>query len=412
MRVARTAAAIGAGLALALGAATAGGVSAQAVPVPEQDAFYAVPVDVAAHANGDILNSRSVSASAYLLPLPVRAWQVQYKTLDSENHPSAYVTTILVPILPWLGSGPRPLVSYQTAEDGVAGKCAPSYALRAGLTGGFSNSEGETGLILLALLQGWAVAAPDYEGPNSAFLGGPGEAHGVLDGVRAALHFGSSGLGATTPVGLWGYSGGSFATADAAQLQPSYAPDLHLAGIATGGLVADINATIHAFSGTAVGGAIPMGVNGVLRAYPDVDLQSYLSEKGKAMVEVTAGDCINDAALRFPFANVEDLEAFPGALQQPVVQDLLRANSPDGIGGFPTAPVYDYHATFDELAPVGPDRDLMRSYCSAGVVVQHVEDLLAEHISETITGAPGAIAFLARRFANKPAVNTCSSIPG
>jgi hypothetical protein len=411
MRAPRITAALVGGLLLAATGLAVGPGAASAVPVPEQDAFYRVPADVAAHSSGDILNSRSVSVSAYGLPLPVRAWQLQYRSLDSENRPTADVTTILVPVLPWLGRGARPLVSYQTAEDGVAGKCAPSYALRAGLAGGVSNSEAETGLMLLALLRGWAVAVPDYEGPDSAFLGGPGEAHGVLDGLRAALHFTPAGLGAAGPVGLWGYSGGSLASADAAQLQPSYAPELHLAGVATGGLVADIDATIYAFSGSVLGGAIPMGVNGMLRAFPAAHLEQYLSAKGRAEVAATAGDCINDAALRYPLTRVADLEAYPGALAQPAVQDLLRASSPDGIGGVPTAPVYDYHAIFDEFAPIGPDRALMRGYCAAGVVVQHVEDLVAEHISETVTGAPGALTFLADRFAGRTPKNTCASIP-
>src|SRR6202035_184338 len=123
-------------------------------------------------------------------------------------------------------------VSYQTAEDGVAGKCSPSYALRAGIVAVDGNSEAETALIAAALLRGFAVAAPDYEGPNSAFLGAPGEAHGVLDGVRAAFHFAPDGFTVHTPVALWGYSGGSVASADAAELQPVYAPELKLAGIA------------------------------------------------------------------------------------------------------------------------------------------------------------------------------------
>jgi hypothetical protein len=53
----------------------------------------------------------------------------------------------------------------------------------------------------------------------------------------------------------------------------------------------------------------------------------------------------------------------------------------------------------------------MARYCAAGVPVDHVEDLLGDHISETITGAPGAIAFLRSRFDGAPVVNNCGRFP-
>ena len=385
--------------------------SAAPIPLPTSDPFYSVPSGVAGLANGTIIKSRPVSATTFSLPLPVKAWQVQYKTLNSENQPTADVTTVMVPLVPWLGKGPRPLVSYQTAEDGVGSKCAPSYALRAGLADASANSELETPIMALALLQGWAVAAPDYEGPNSAFLGGPGEAHGVLDGVRAAQHFTASGLGTSTPVALWGYSGGSLATAEAAQIQSTYAPDLHFAGIALGGLVADINATINDFSGSFAGGAIPVGIVGMERAYPDANLGQYLNARGNADVAAAQNDCLTDAASQFPGLSVSQIEATPGALELPQVQALIKANSPDGIPGTPTAPVYDYHSLNDEFAPLTNDRQQMTRYCAAGATVQHVEDLPSEHISEVAVGAPGAIAFLTERFAGLAPINNCATIP-
>jgi hypothetical protein len=380
-------------------------------PLPDDDPFYSVPANVGSHANGAILGSRTVTAVAFSVPLPAKAWQVKYKTTDNQGKPTATVTTILVPFTPWLGAGRRPLVSYQTAEDGVGTKCSPSYALRAGAAAAGSNSELETPLIATALQNGWAVAAPDYEGPNSAFLGGTGEGQAVLDGVRAAQHFSPAGLSPATPTGLWGYSGGSFATAAAAQLAGSYAPELSFKGVALGGLVADINATTQAFSGTVLGGALIVGIIGMRRANPDFDFDAYLNDRARAHIANSQTDCVNDAALKYPFLSIADLEAFPGALQRPEVQALMRANSPAGIPGTPTAPVYDYHSAFDEFAPLTDDRRLMTRYCAAGAVVQHVEHLASDHITETVTGAPGAMAFLNARFHGRPPTDTCATIP-
>src|SRR4051794_12365292 len=160
--------------------------------------------------------------------MPAKAWQVKYKTLDNQGAPTATVTTVMVPTAPWTGPGRRPLVSYQVAEDGVGGKCSASYALRTGTQpdsqASSGNAQTETAAMRQALDRGWAVAAPDYEGPRSAFLGADIEARETLDGVRAALRFAPAGLGALTPIGLWGYSGGAFASALTAQLQHSYPP--------------------------------------------------------------------------------------------------------------------------------------------------------------------------------------------
>lgn len=411
----RRAARLVAGLALVLTGTLTGSVLASAgaasVPLPSQDPFYAVPANIANYSNGQVIASRQVTDLAYVLPVPATAWQLKYRTEDSHGTPTATVTTVLVPDLPWLGKGSRPLVSYQTAEDGVAGKCAPSYALRAGIAGAQNNSEFESGLVLLALANGWALSVPDYEGPQSQFLAGPMEAHAVLDGVRAATRFTPDHLTASTPVGMWGYSGGAFATSVAAQTQKAYAPELNVKAIALGGVVANIRATIEDFSGSVLGGAIAMGVNGPMRAYPEANLGQYLSATGRADVAAASGDCMTDASGRFPFLSIADIEAYPGAFSSAPVTSLLWNNSPLGIAGTPTAPVYDYHATFDEFAPVAADRTLMRRYCAAGVPVQHVEDLIAEHISETVSGAPGALSFLARRFAGAAPTNSCATIP-
>ena len=245
-----------AGALVALAALCVAVPAAQArVPAPDDDPFYAVPGNVGTLADGAIIASRSITATAMSVPMPAKAWQVLYKTVDNTGTPTATVTTIMVPDARWTGAGPRPVVSYQTAEDGAGTKCAPSYAIRGGLAAA-SNSSAETLLMLQALQRGWTVVAPDYEGPRSMFLGAEGEARGVLDGLRAARAFAPAGIDPSAPLGLWGYSGGGFASSVAAQMQPRHAPELKLSGVALGGVVADLRATIHAFSGSAVGGAL------------------------------------------------------------------------------------------------------------------------------------------------------------
>ncbi len=382
-------------------------------PLPDNDAFYAVPPGISGLPNGTILKERSIQTSGGygLVPTLATSWQVQYKTEDTHFRPSADVATIMVPDAPWTGPGPRPLVSYQTAEDGVGSKCSPSYALEGGVVGADGNSETETGLIFAALRKGWAVIAPDYEGPKSDFLGAAGEAHGVLDGVRAARNFHPDGVTAGTPIALWGYSGGSLASVLAAMAQPAYAPKLHFAGIALGGLVTNLQATLDDFSGGPGGGAIVVGMVGLIRSYPEAHLLRYLNAAGRGAVANSQSDCLTDGVVKYPFASDSQYEAYPNALNAPGVLKVLHEASPQWLPGTPTAPIYDYHAVDDEFAPVGADRQMMHRFCSAGVPVDHAEVSVGEHLSEAVTGAPGAMDYLAARFARQPVTQNCSSIP-
>jgi hypothetical protein len=377
--------------------------------VPDKDPFYAVPDSIAKLPNGTVLASRPITAYAGPLPMPATAWQVKYKSLDNHGAPTATVTTVMVPNSPWTGKGPRPLVSYQVAEDGVGSKCSASYALRAGLQLGSQaltgNAAAETLLMSLAIQRGWAVAAPDYEGPRSEFLGGNIEGQGVLDGIRAAKRFGPAGISDRAPIALWGYSGGALASTLAAQLQPAYAPDVKLAGIALGGAVGDLKTSLDAFDTLGAGGAVVVGFIGLSRANADLNLEQYLNAEGKQAVAASQNDCLVDAILRVPGKTSASF-ASPDFLDGPLLTNLLRENSPLGRPGTPSAPVYDYHAIQDELAPIGPDRDLMARYCADGVTVQHVE-APGEHLSEVALGSPGALSFLADRFAGVPPTNTC-----
>jgi len=374
------------------------------VPVPEQDPFFAVPSGLGDVRNGTVLRTRKIDLG---WPIPATGWQILYKTLNHRNRPTATVTTVLVPSVPWLGAGPRPLLSYQVAEDGVAGKCAPSYALRAGVAATTSNSALEVPIITTAVLKGWTVAVPDYQGPRSLFLSAPMEAHGVLDGIRAVRNFRRLQVGRTTPVGMMGYSGGAYASSLAAQLQPTYAPGVRFTGVALGGLVARIRATIEGFNGSALGGAIPMGISSVVRAHPGARILDLLTPEGVSKVRASSHDCINDAVTRNPLFRIEPYEAVPHALDVPRIRRLLNRNSPLYVPGIPSAPIFHYHAKADEFAPFPPAKALTDKWCAAGVTVTRKVDV-GEHLSGVATYALPALQYLADRYAGKPATNSCA----
>jgi len=382
----------------------------ETIPIPEDDPFFAAPAHLADVAPGTVLASRRVEVRAFELPVPADAWQLKYRTSDRSGRPTVTVTTLLVPRSPWTKGGARPLVSYQTAEDGVSTRCAPSYALTAGAGGGLTGSYSESPIMVSALLKGWAVSVPDYEGMRSQFLVAATEAKGVLDGLRASRRFRPAGL-ARSRIAMWGYSGGAFATANAAQLQARYAPELPVRAVSLGGLLGSVRATIDAFDGSIAGGAIPMGMHGFARAYPGLRIRDRLNASGQEKYDAEAADCIFDAAPRYPFLKVSQIEASPNMLDRPEIAAMLRSNSPLHRPGAPTAPVYEYHTRFDEFAPIGPARATLRKYCAAGVPVEYAEKLLGEHLTEIGLGVPGALNFLSRRFAGQAPRNQCAAIP-
>nr|WP_306307300.1 lipase family protein [Nocardia takedensis] len=79
-------------------------------------------------------------------------------------------------------------------------------------------------------------------------------AHAVLDAARAANAL--AGVDADAPVVFWGYSQGGGATAAAAEMQPTYAPELNLKGTWAGGPVADLAAILERIDGALIGGVV------------------------------------------------------------------------------------------------------------------------------------------------------------
>ena len=392
------------------------------VPVPAQDPFYSVPPDIANLPNGTVLASRPVQAVALAVPIPARAWQVKYKTIDQRGQPSAYVTTILMPLTPWTGAGPRPLLSYQAAIDSLSNKCAPSYVLRAGLgaavTGGptvlASNVATETPNIAQAISRGFAVAVPDWEGPNAEWISPIGSAHSVLDGIRAALSFAPAGIAPSAAVGLIGYSGGALATDWAIQSQSTYAPGLHFVGAALGGTPASLQASIAAFAANVVAkGAVPLLLGALERSYPQWNLGQYLSPSGNSAVANSQDDCLLDSLVRNVGVDPTSSEAYPGAIfDNPQFDEELAPVSPLGFPGVPRTPILFYHSTNDELAPIAQMRQLAARYCGEGVTVHVATSPVGEHISYVLLGFPTALAYIADRFAGQPAPDDCQASAG
>ncbi|MFE3257937.1 lipase family protein [Nocardia sp. NPDC059229] len=380
-------------LSVALTAAAAAPALADEAPpvagtvVPERDTFYSAPADLGSYRNGQLVSSREVGAR---LAVAVRAWQLAFRTNDSHGNPVLGVTTVLVPVAPWTGPGARPAVSEQIAEDSTGTRCAPSY--------GIATGNLQSGDQITAMLQkGWAVVVPDFEGPNSAFLAGPQAGHAVLDSVRAVGQFDAAGLGPETPWGLDGFSGGAAASAWAAELQPSYAPELVFVGAAVGGVPANLPVVMRNVDGGMYSGFL-MGVTvSYQREFPESGIGDMLNERGRADTVAAADLCVVDLLIRYPFRRLSESTAIdPYRADSPLMAALQR----NSLGATaPRMPIYDYHSDADDVVPVGQADDLVSAWRRGGATVVTSRVPTGSHVQEAGRGQAPAQQFLAERFA-------------
>ncbi|MCO4253230.1 lipase family protein [Pseudarthrobacter raffinosi] len=367
------------------------------VPHPLSDAFYAQPKSFGGKAAGEILNSRQVTVTQLGVPVPFEAHQVQYVSTDTVGKAQANVATILKPLNT---TGAPKLVSYQTPINSLSYSCDPSYRLRNG-------SEDELRNIETLLAQGWTVVVPDFLGPDHQWAAGYVEAKGTLDGIRAAIAFAPAGLsGTATPVGLTGYSGGARGTAYANELAGAYAPELNIVGAAPGGLAVNVKDVFRGANGGAFAGVYFAGLLGLDRAYPEMRIDSLLSAEGKKMKEDIGSMCIEEFIATYATQSIESytvdgIDPLNLAKVQSVMNEIEG-----GQYGRPNAPVHFYMASHDELVvPANADK-LVQHYCEEGVKVQYIK-YPGEHVTAQVTGFPGAVAWLADRFAGKPAPSSC-----
>ena len=198
-----------------------------------------------------------------LVPNPVQAWQLLYRTTAINGSAIATVTTVFKPLI----AKTDRFVSFHTAYDGAArsGICDPSYNYQLGAPQVDLISSVEFLLLQAFVLDGYIVSSPDYEGPEAAFGTGRLAGTAVLDSMRAVANFQTAlRLSPNIPeIFGYGYSGGAIATGWAASLQPRYAPELKIKGWAQGGTPANLTGTAVFIDGTLFAGFLPQVLVGL-----------------------------------------------------------------------------------------------------------------------------------------------------
>lgn len=406
-------------------------VVSRGVTIP---AFYNPPAALP-DADGTLIRSEPLPLALTLPslhgPLPGTATRVMYKTTDSNGAPAAATGAYIEPSAKWRGNGPRPLVALAPGTQGQGDQCAASLGLEHPLRlNGQTVSVGYEDLAVYRLLaKGVAVVVTDYIGLGATdrlhtYVNRLDEAHAVLDAVRAARALKDASVTTDSPVGLFGYSQGGGATAAAAELQSSYAPDVRLSGTYAGAPPADLTETTKAIDGTDLAGALGWSLNGFLQSDPELRpiAEAHLNDKGRAALKDLSTMCVGDAILGYSSQRSSSWTSDGKSLDQiiqaePRLQEFLAQQR---IGKLkPSGPVRVATGVSDNLVPHGQARQLAVDWCALGgqvtykpVVLPDVGRALINHFGPLLTDQGDAVDWLTDRFSGKPAEANCASLPG
>ncbi len=342
---------------------------------------------------GQIL--RAEPTDAYLLPgvrFRARAWRILYRSTGAVGEPTAVSGMVLVPAGLRRGR-PLPLIGHAIGTHGIGDSAAPSHLLARGL-------DWEATLIALLLARGWAVAVTDYQGLGTpgdhAYMVGRALGPNVLDSMRAARELLPEELPQDGPAAIIGYSEGGAAAAWAAQLQPTYAPELELVGVAAGAAAADLETASPRLDGSFFSFFIAYGGIGYAAAYPELELDPYLTPFAREGIEELRNSTVLQALRSGPrFVTASELTD-PNVLELPEWRVRLRENRLGTIA--PTAPVLLHHARRDQIVSFEQSLNLREDWQKLGADVRmYVTRGGVDHISGAFAGTPVAIDWLARR---------------
>ncbi|WP_323120489.1 lipase family protein [Burkholderia alba] len=394
--------------------------SAHAAPVTDPFYTYTGSTPLASIPLGTVLKTRNVLYHVAGIPTVVTAQQLLYRTNNAQKQPVVNVTSVIQSLV---SNGQA--ISYQSAYDSLNPADEPSQVIAGDRSLGGLLYSGESIPLSALLLLGYNIIVPDTEGETADFAAGPEYGMTTLDSVRAALNTPSTGLSPSSKVALIGYSGGAIATNWAAQLAPSYAPDINaqLVGAAEGGVLVDPAHNLHYVDGSLVwGGVAAAALVGLTRAY-NFDLTPYLNSTGVALFSQIQDQSLIqilpshvglrwETLLKPQYAG--DINSIPA-----YVQYANQVNA--GLAPSPTIPMYISQGTAgvlngtfssqtgDGVMLAGDVRALAQKFCASGVPVQYTEYPL-EHAATAVAWAAGMLPWVYDRFAGKSAPGNCAWI--
>ncbi|EHK17905.1 uncharacterized protein TRIVIDRAFT_194415 [Trichoderma virens Gv29-8] len=381
------------------------------------DPFYAVPENINTLSPGEIIRHREppsrISAYGWTPAHVHKAYQILYRTTDSQQNPTAAVLTALIPP----DAEYDKLVSLQMAEDSATIDCGPSYTMLVSAQSNPLLTSNITQLQLLfaeaALAQKWIVIVPDHEGPKGSFTATKITGHAILDGIRATLQSNHiTGIESNPKIGLWGYSGGAAATQIAVEMQELYAPELEIAGAAMGGLSSIGDASdIFSINKGPSAALIPSAMLGLASQHPDLQksIEQSLKPQFREAFYSPLHQCLQ--ASTSVFSNQDILAMFHDDSIPRLTTELNKAwnEETDDDDSKIKAPMYVYQSVIDHLSPIQGIDALVHDYCDRGFAVHYerANSSNLSHVKYGVVGVSKALSWLQDRLDGIEACRGC-----
>jgi hypothetical protein len=318
------------------------------------------------------------------VPGAVSALKLTYWTSGPSNVPALSSGAVFTPPGP-VPSGGWPVVSWGHGAVGIADSCAPTN------TGGIGGK-----YLAHWLSQGYAVVATDYLGVGAErvqpYLDGRSEAHSMVDMVRAARAVEPTLSSAWIAVGQ---SQGGQAAMFTAALATAYAPELDFRGTIATGVPSNIEELAPLggpgfprlpLTGTTV--FISYLLAGMRVARPDIDLASYLSPLGVAVLDRVRQLCYPDAAAELSNVSIGDLfSRRPDSRVLDAVRDMLAIPT----RGY-DRPLFIGQGLFDDIVPTPLTLKLVADLTANGQQFTFIP-YPAGHVETVWTSLPDATRF-------------------
>lgn len=335
-----------------------------------------------------------------------QGYRMLYVSQRPDGSPAVSGGMVFIPDTPAPADG-RPVVAWAHGTVGMGDACAPSRA---------ANPLGDTDNWLDQMMAlGWVVTATDYVG-----LGTPGpelylvkeaEVADVVNSVRAVRNIPQAQAGDRYVV--WGHSQGGHSSLWSGHLAPELAPELTLLGVAAAAPAAELADIMGAQWNTTVGWGIgPEVLISWPYVYDSLSADQVATAAGLRTYEQLAEDCTYDKQLL-----VEILALRAGGQQffktNPVTvpqwEPVVREQTPPALPA--NMPVFMAQGTADEIVLAWPNAKLQETWCEAGSTLTTLWMGGIGHLAAATTSGPSAVAWIADRFAGRPAQRTCDVPP-
>lgn len=330
----------------------------------------------------------------------VKGYRILYRSTGQRGEPVAVTGAVIFPAV--ASAAKRDVVAWAHPTTGVVSKCAPT--LLPDLSGTIQGIDSLTDL-------GYVIVATDYVGlgtrDNHPYLIGVSAGRAVLDSVRAAQQLHDVQAGHRFAV--WGHSQGGHAALFTALEAKSYAPELHLVGVAAAAPATNLVDLFTADRNTQSGRSLTsMTVLSWSRVF-GLPLANLVETSAERQFERLASDCIesisdfiredqDEHALAREFLKVDPIT-------DPRLRAIMEENTP---GALPSGtPVFLAQSNADTLVRPSITKHYMSILCQGGARVSLHVLQGSSHMVSGRDSAYAAVEWMRRLFDGQAAPNNC-----